>query len=206
VFGAFMHQGQICMSTERIVVDEKVAEEFVARLRERVSALKVGPDAPLGAVIDIETVNRLRALIDDAVTRGATLVCGGSGEGVYFKPTVVDHVTRAMRLYHDESFGPIVGITRVSGDEEAIQVANDTEYGLVAAVFGRDLTRALAVAQRIDAGMCHINSATVQDEPQMPFGGTKASGVGRFGGNAGVHEFTELRWVSIATEPRHYPL
>jgi len=206
IFGAFMHQGQICMSTERIVVDEKVADDFVARLRERASALKVGPDAPLGAVIDLETVNRLRALIDDALSRGATLVCGGTGEGVYFKPTVVDHVTTAMRLYHEESFGPIVGITRVAGDEAAIQAANDTEYGLVAAVFTRDLTRALAVAQRIDAGMCHINSATVQDEPQMPFGGTKASGVGRFGGSAGVHEFTELRWLSIATEPRHYPI
>jgi benzaldehyde dehydrogenase (NAD) len=206
VFGAFMHQGQICMSTERIIVDEKVADEFVARLRERTSALRVGPEAPIGAVVDLETVHRVRALIDDAVTRGATLVCGGSGEGVYFKPTVVDHVTSAMRLYHEESFGPIVGVTRVAGDEAAVHAANDTEYGLVAAVFGRDLTRALSVAQRIDTGMCHINSATVQDDPQMPFGGTKASGLGRFGGSAGVHEFTELRWLSIATEPRHYPI
>jgi acyl-CoA reductase-like NAD-dependent aldehyde dehydrogenase len=207
IFGAFMPQGQIGMSTERIIVDQKVADEFVKRFSARAAALKVGNDASsvLGPVVDKSTVDRLQTLIADATQRGAKVLCGGTNEGVYFKATVVDHVTHEMRLFREESFGPIVGVTRVNGDDEAVRVANDSDYGLTSAVFGSDISRALGVAQRIDAGMCHINSPTVQDEPQMPFGGTKASGVGRFGGQAGVAEFTELRWLSIATTPRHYP-
>jgi len=208
VFGSFMNQGQICMSTERVVVDDKIADAFVERFAARSSALKVGAPSdptPIGPVVDVSTVERLTRLIKDAVRQGAKLVCGGTGEGVYFKPTIVDRVTRDMQLYHEESFGPIVAIVRVSGDDEAVRVANDSEYGLSSAVFGRDLSRAISVAQRVEAGMCHINSPTVQDEPQMPFGGVKASGLGRFGGLAGVSEFTELRWLSIAMQPRHYP-
>jgi len=210
VFGAFMHQGQICMSTERIVVDAKVADEFVARLEKRTVALRMGKpaesDAPLAAVVDPSTVTRLRTLVEDAVAKGATVVCGGNGEGVFFKPTVVDHLTREMKLFREESFGPIVGVVRVRDTDEAVAVANDSEYGLSAAVFGSDIARALAVARRIDSGICHINSPTVQDEAQMPFGGTKASGSGRFGGRAAIHEFTDLRWITIATQPRHYPI
>ena len=208
VFGSFMNQGQICMSTERVVVDEKIADAFVERFGKRAAALKVGgptDPTPIGPVVDPSSAERVTRLIQDAVKQGAKLVCGGSGDGVYFKPTIVDRVTRDMQLYHEESFGPIVAIVRVSGDDEAVRVANDSEYGLSAAVFGRDVSRAISVAQRIESGMCHINSPTVQDEPQMPFGGVKASGFGRFGGLAGVNEFTELRWLSIALQPRHYP-
>jgi benzaldehyde dehydrogenase (NAD) len=210
-FGAFMHQGQICMSTERIIVDEKVADEFVALLRSKAEALRVarpGSDdqAQLGAVVDLATVARLDSLIQDAVQKGARVVCGGTSRGVLFAPTVVDHLTPAMKLFRDESFGPVVGVMRVSGVDAAVAAANDTEYGLSAAVFGRDVGRALAVARRIDSGICHVNGPTVHDEPQMPFGGTKASGYGRFGGRAGVHEFTELRWITVSTEPRHYPI
>ena len=110
-----------------------------------------------------------------------------------------------MRIYGEESFGPVVTVVRVGSAEEAIRVANDTEYGLAAAVFGRDIARALAVARRIESGICHINAPTVHDEPQMPFGGMKASGYGRFGGKAAIDEFTELRWVTIQTGPRPYP-
>lgn len=208
VFGSFMNQGQICMSTERVIVDDKIADKFVERFGARAAALKVGAPTdptPIGPVVDLGTVERLTRLIKDAVQQGAKLVCGGTGEGVYFKPTIVDRVTRDMQLYHEESFGPIVAIVRVAGDDEAVRVANDSEYGLSSAVFGRDLSRALSVAQRVESGMCHINSPTVQDEPQMPFGGVKSSGLGRFGGLAGVHEFSELRWISIAMQPRHYP-
>jgi acyl-CoA reductase-like NAD-dependent aldehyde dehydrogenase len=119
--------------------------------------------------------------------------------------TVVDKVTPAMRLFDEESFGPVVSVIRVDGEEEAIGVANDTEYGLSAAVFTRDIARGLRVAQQIESGICHINGPTVHDEAQMPFGGTKASGYGRFGGKAAINEFTELRWVTIQTEPMHYP-
>ena len=111
-----------------------------------------------------------------------------------------------MRIYDEESFGPVISVIRVQGVEEAVRVANDTEYGLSAAVFGRDIGRALAVARRIEAGICHVNSATVHDEAQMPFGGVKASGYGRLGGEAGIHEFTDLRWVTFTGTPGDYPL
>ena len=119
---------------------------------------------------------------------------------------MLDHVTPAMRVYGEESFGPLVSVVRVSGVDEAVRVANDTEYGLASAVFGRDIARAMSVARRIESGICHINGPTVADEAQMPFGGVKDSGYGRFGGRAGIAEFTELRWITIATGPGHYPI
>jgi acyl-CoA reductase-like NAD-dependent aldehyde dehydrogenase len=111
-----------------------------------------------------------------------------------------------MRLYRDESFGPVVGLIRVADEEEAIRVANDTAHGLAASVFTKDIVRGLRVARRIQSGICHINGPTVHDEPQMPFGGLGASGYGRFGGKAGIDFFTELRWITIAGEPGHYPI
>jgi vanillin dehydrogenase len=209
-FGAFMHQGQICMSTERIVVDEKVADEFVKRLGEKAKSLRVGNpregEFPLAAMVDKNAADAVRKLVDDAVAKGATLVCGGPGSGVFMPPTVVDKVNSSMRIYREESFGPVVSVIRANGVDDAVTKANDTEYGLSAAVFGQDISRAVAVAQRIDSGICHVNSPTVQDEAQMPFGGTKSSGYGRFGGKAGIAEFTELRWITISTKPRHYPI
>jgi acyl-CoA reductase-like NAD-dependent aldehyde dehydrogenase len=208
-FGAYMNQGQICMSTERLVVDARVADEFVDRLAAKVKTLRAGVPGTegcvLGAMVSLDAADRVRAMIDDAVNKGATLVTGGQVEGTIMQPALLDHVTPAMQIYRDESFGPVAGVVRVQSVEEAITVANDNEYGLAASVFGRDVNRALAVARQIDSGICHINSATVQDEPQMPFGGVKGSGYGRFGGKAGIDEFTELRWMSIQTETPHYP-
>jgi vanillin dehydrogenase len=111
-----------------------------------------------------------------------------------------------MKIYYEESFGPVVSVVRVSSDEEAVRVANDTAYGLTAAVFSKDIPRALGIARRLQTGMCHINGATVHDEAQMPFGGSKESGYGRFGGRAGIEQFTELRWITINTTPPHYPI
>jgi acyl-CoA reductase-like NAD-dependent aldehyde dehydrogenase len=159
----------------------------------------------LGSVIDRRTVERCNALIDDALAKGAKLLCGGKADNTVMPATLLDHVTPDMNIYREESFGPVKPIIRVKDVDDAVACANDTEYGLSASVFGRDISRALQVAARIDSGICHVNSPTVQDEAQMPFGGVKSSGIGRFGGRAGVNEFTELRWLTIQTTPRHYP-
>ncbi|WP_321927467.1 aldehyde dehydrogenase [Paraburkholderia guartelaensis] len=210
IFGAFANSGQICMSTERIIVDEKVADEFVARLAARARALPLGDPrgkdpVVLGSVIDMSTVERCNAMIDDALAKGAKLLCGGTSNSTLVPATLLDRVTPDMKIYREESFGPVKPVVRVNGVEDAIACANDNEYGLSAAVFGRDMARAYEVAKRIEAGICHVNGPTVHDEAQMPFGGMKASGFGHFGGRAGVHEFTDLRWLTLQTTPRQYP-
>ena len=209
-FGAFANSGQICMSTERIVVDRKLADDFAARFAKKARSLPLGDPrgadpVVLGSVIGLGTVEHCNALIDDALAKGAKLLCGGKADSTLMPATVLDHVTRAMRIYHEETFGPVKCIVRVDGVEQAVSCANDNEYGLAAAVFGRDLGRAIEVARRIESGICHVNGPTVHDEAQMPFGGVKGSGMGRFGGLAGVEEFTELRWITVQTGPRHYP-
>lgn len=208
-FGAFANSGQICMSTERLVVDAKIADAFVAKLAERARGLPLGDPRQgpvvLGSVVDRSTVERCNALIDDALAKGATLVTGGRADSTLMPATLIDHVTPAMRIYREEAFGPVKGIVRVDGVEAAVACANDNEFGLSAAVFGRDIARALQVARRIESGICHVNGPTVHDEAQMPFGGVKGSGYGRFGGRAGIEAFTELRWVTVQTSERHYP-
>jgi vanillin dehydrogenase len=209
-FGSFMHQGQICMSTERIVIDRSVAEEFAHKLGERASALTVGDpreqDTQIGPLVNEDALARVTEHFEDAVAKGAKVITGGKANGLYFNPTVLTNVTPEMRVYSEESFGPIVAIVPVDGIDEAVRVANDTEYGLSSAIFSRDIDAALSVAARLQTGMCHINDATVNDEPPMPFGGVKHSGWGRFGGKAALEEFTELRWITIQDGPRHYPI
>jgi vanillin dehydrogenase len=209
-FGAFMHQGQICMSTERIVIDSSVADEFGERLAERAAAMKVGdprdPETAIGPLVNGAAVDRVKALVDDAVSKGARVLTGGEADGPVYRPTVLAGVTPEMRIYSEESFGPVVSIVPVESVDQAVEVANDTEYGLSSAVFSADVDAALEVARRLDTGMCHVNDTTVHDEPQMPFGGVKASGWGRFGGQAALEEFTELRWITVQEEPRQYPI
>jgi benzaldehyde dehydrogenase (NAD) len=209
-FGAFFHQGQICMSTERIVVDRSVAEPFAELLAARASALKVGdprdPETQIGPLINEAALQRVGEMVDDARSRGARVLSGGEADGPCYPPTVLLGVESGMRAYDEESFGPLASIVVVDGTDEAIDVANDTEYGLSAAIWSADVPAALELAQRIQSGICHINDTTVQDEPQMPFGGVKASGWGRFGGRAALDEFTELRWITIQESERHYPI
>lgn len=209
-FGAFMNQGQICMSTERIIVVDAVADAFVAKFAAKVAKLGVGDPregkAALGAVIDRKTVDHVDTLVHDALSAGGVLVSGGAAEGVLMPAHVIDRVTPAMRLFREESFGPVVAVIRARDEAEAIALANDTEYGLSASVFTRDVARGLKVARAIRSGICHVNGPTVHDEAQMPFGGVKASGYGRFGGKAGIDAFTELRWITVETEPGHYPI
>jgi benzaldehyde dehydrogenase (NAD) len=209
-FGAFMNQGQICMSTERIIVVDAVAADFVKRFAAKAKSLATGDPregkTPLGAVVDQKTVTHVNSLIDDATAKGASIVAGSKAEHVLMPATVVDGVTQAMKIYRDESFGPVVGIIRAKDEADAIRIANDSEYGLAAAVFTRDTARGLRVARQIRSGICHINGPTVHDEAQMPFGGVGASGYGRFGGKAGIEQFTELRWITLETQPGHFPI
>jgi acyl-CoA reductase-like NAD-dependent aldehyde dehydrogenase len=207
-FGAFMNQGQICMSTERIIVDEKIADTFVEKLAAKAAKLPAGDPrghVVLGSLIDLGPAQKMDELIEDAVTKGARVVAGGKRHGTVVEATVIDKVSDEMRLYHEESFGPVKPIIRVKGVEEAIRVANDTDYGLAAAVFSQDVRKAMAVAGRIQSGICHINGPTVSDEAQMPFGGVKGSGYGRFGGKAAIDQFTDLRWITIEDPQQHYP-
>lgn len=210
VFGAFLYQGQICMSTERFVVDEAVADAFVARFAERVNALETGlpaksPGCVIGPMIGQGSVQRINHLLDDAVNKGATIVTGGLAETALMGPTLVDCVTREMAIYDEETFGPVTTIVRVKGAEQALAVANDTAYGLSSSIFSRDVTKALGLASRLDAGCVHINGATVQNEPQAPYGGMKKSGYGRFDGSAVIEEFTEVKWVTLEPSGQPYP-
>ncbi|VWC16733.1 aldehyde dehydrogenase [Burkholderia lata] len=209
-FGAFFNQGQICMSTERVIVDRKVADEFIEKLIAKARTLKAGdpmqPGSVLGTLESEASARRIQLLVEDAHEKGARLPLGCEVNGAIMQPVIVENVSHDMKLYADESFGPVVTVQRVDGDEGALAVANDSEFGLSAAVFSRDIARALSVAKRIESGICHINGPTVHDEAQMPFGGVKASGYGRFGSRASIAEFTDLRWITVKTAPAHYPI
>ena len=209
-YGAFFHQGQVCISTERLIVHEDVVDTFIEALRARAERLTVGDpgkaESKLGPMISEQAAARVKGLIDDALMKGAKLIAGGRQQGAYLDATILDGITPNMRIYYEETFGPVASVIRCCDVDEAVSIANDTEYGLAAAVFSRDVARALDVARRLETGICHINAATIYDEPQMPFGGVKASGWGRFGGRAGIDEFTELRWVTVQSGKQDYPI
>ena len=210
-FGSYFNQGQICMSTDRIIVSSGVADAFVGKLAAKVTSMKAGKPGTegciLGAMVSPEAAARVKRLVEDATGKGARLATGAVQlDGAVLQPVLLDGLTPGMELYKEEAFGPVVTVLRAANDDEAVRLANDSEYGLSASVFSKDIGRALAVAKRIESGICHINSSTVHDEAQMPFGGVKSSGYGRFGGKAGVAEFTELRWITIQTTHRHYPV
>jgi acyl-CoA reductase-like NAD-dependent aldehyde dehydrogenase len=210
-FGAFMNSGQICMSTERIIVDAAVAGSFADKLAERAGHLVAGdPRAEgtvIGPVVDDASRQHVLDLIEDARSKGARVLTGGTHSGGnVLTPAVVADVTPQMRLYSEESFGPVVAVLTAADADDAVRLANDSDYGLSASVFTGNDERGLAIADRIDSGICHVNGSTVHDEPPMPFGGVKASGWGRFGGTAALHEFTELRWITVQHGERHYPI
>ena len=208
-FGGFLHQGQICMSTRRVIVVKSVAQEFTEKFVKKVATFKVGnpkePDTIIGPIINQQQFNQVKDRVEAAVRDGAKIVCGGKSEGLCYYPTVLTSVKFDTAFSCEETFGPVVSVTEVKDAEEAVAVANDTRYGLSASVFTGDLAKGLAIAERIESGIVHINDQTVHDEPQVPFGGIKDSGWGRFGGQAALEEFTELRWISMQRTPRHYP-
>ena len=209
-FGSFMHQGQICMSVEKVLVHEKIFDQFLPEFIRRAKALKVGDptrDAAniIGPLINDRQVARVKDQIDDAVAKGATIALGGGVNGRFVEPTILLNVTRDMKVYKDETFGPVVPVIPFATDEEAIAMANDTEYGLSSGIITRDESRALSIANRLETGMCHVNCSSVNDEPHVPFGGSKASGMGRHGGRGSQETFTETRWITLDRGGRPFP-
>jgi len=208
-WGAFLHQGEICMSTERIIVDKGVAEEFTGKLRDRAEALPMGdptdPAVAIGPLIDTTALEKVHAHVQEAIASGGTLVTGGKFDNLVYHPTVVTDVTPEMRLFKEQTFGPVAPIVVVEDEEQALSVANNSTYGLSAGILTNDFTRALDMAMRLETGIVHIGDQTVNDEPQAPFGGVKGSGYGRFGGQAALDEFTELRWINVQRVPRTFP-
>ncbi len=209
VFGGFLHQGQICMSTRRVIVEKEIAKEFIEKFVKKALTIKVGdphePDTIVGPLINEYQLTQVKNSVEAAVGGGAKIMCGGKADGPCYYPTVLTNVKPDMVFACEEIFGPVVSVIEVDNEEEAIAVANGTPYGLAAAVFTRDFGKGMAVAERIESGTIHINDQTVACEPQAPFGGVKESGWGRFGGKAEMDEHSELRWITMRTTPRQYP-
>ncbi|MGC3976708.1 MAG: aldehyde dehydrogenase family protein [Nitrospira sp.] len=209
VFGKFIHQGQICMITNRIIVDATIYDQFVERFTTRVRSLKVGDpnsgDTAIGPIINKSQMEGLLTHIEQARSNGARQTAGGAPKGLLLPPHVFADVTPDMQIAQEEMFGPVVSIIKVTGEAEAIHVANDTEYGLSSAVFTRNVERGVRVALQVKAGMTHVNDQPVNDLPNCPFGGEKNSGLGRFGGDWIIEEFTTDHWVSVQHTPRQYP-
>lgn len=209
-FGAWLHQGQICMATGRILATEKVGKSLVERLADKANHLPVGDpmsgQVALGPIISERQLKHVDAIVQDSVAAGARIKAGGTYEKLFYRPTVLDSVTPGMRAFEEEIFGPVASVTTVSSDEEAIKLANQTEYGLSASIISRSISRALAIGNRLNVGLLHINDQTVHDEPHIPFGGRGASGNGgRIGGPANWEEFTQWQWVTIKDTPPRYP-
>lgn len=209
-FGAFLHQGQICMASGRILVQRKIASDFTARLAARASHLPVGNPATenvaMGPLISESQLKRVHAIVEETVSQGAKLETGGTYEGLFYRPTVLSGVTPAMRAYRDEVFGPVASVIAFDSDEEAVEIANDTDYGLSAAVISPSVGRALAIGERIRSGLLHINDQTVADEVANPFGGRGASGNGgNIGGPANWDLFTQWRWITVSDTPSPKP-
>jgi acyl-CoA reductase-like NAD-dependent aldehyde dehydrogenase len=208
-FGAFLHQGQICMSARRIIVERGIADEFTERLAEKTSGLKLGDpkehDTIIGPLITEQALETVKGRVDDAVSKGARVLAGGNAVGTCFEATLLADVPADSDFAKLETFGPVVAIEVVDTPEQAVERANATTYGLAAGILTSDPDRGLALAGALESGIVHVNDQPVHDEPQMPFGGVKESGWGRFGGTAAIDEFTELRRVTVQSGTRPFP-
>ncbi|ARS88756.1 aldehyde dehydrogenase family protein [Natrarchaeobaculum aegyptiacum] len=209
IFGSFMHQGQICISINRHLVHESIYDEYVTQFVDRAASLPVGDpldeETIVGPIINEDERDTVLEYVERSVEQGATVELGGSGDGLFVEPTVLSGMTNDMAAACNEHFGPVAPIVPFADDEEAVELANATEYGLAASVHSREIRRARTVADAIDAGMVHINDQPINNEPHVPFGGMKASGMGRYNSEWIIDEFTEPKWTSIQHEPREYP-
>ena len=212
IFGSYFHQGQICMATNRVIVDAAVHDEFVDRFVERARGLRAGDpgaaDTDIGPIINAKQVDSIQDKINRATDDGARLLVSGEPSG----PTgqvLPPHVLTGgndVATAAEEVFGPVATIIKAGGEQEALRIANDTAYGLSSGVYTGDAGRGLRFALDIDAGMTHVNDTTVNDEINTAFGGEKDSGIGRFGGEWAIEEFTTDRWISVQHQPRQFPL
>jgi acyl-CoA reductase-like NAD-dependent aldehyde dehydrogenase len=208
-FGAFLHQGQICMSARRIIVERPIADRFVERLADKTSGLKAGDpkehDTIIGPLINESALDMVKGRVDEAVQKGAKVLAGGEAVGPCYRATLLADVPEDSEFARLETFGPVAAIEVVDSADEAVERANATDYGLASGILTSDTDKGFALAQRIEAGIVHVNDQPVGDEPQMPFGGVKESGWGRFGGSAAIQEFTDLHWVTIQRGPHPFP-
>ncbi len=208
-FGIFFHQGQVCMANSRLIVEAPIFDEFCAKLAARTKTYKVGdprdPNTVIGPLIRPTQCAFIDQHVKDAVDKGAKVLAGGTHTGNFYQPTIVAGVTKDMRIYSEESFGPITSVIKVDSAEAALEVANDTSYGLSSGVITNDLQKAFDLALRLEAGMVHINDTTVADEPHVAFGGIKNSGVGREGGRYSMEEMTEMKWITVQLGQRQFP-
>ncbi|NMB50958.1 MAG: aldehyde dehydrogenase family protein, partial [Bacteroidales bacterium] len=208
-FSAFIHQGEVCMSTDRVIVEESIVEEFTEKLINIVSNMPVGdprkPETFIGPIISDNQLKIIHELVEDAVTKGAKLHTGGKYKDRLYQPTVLSNINKDMKIYYEETFGPVTSIIPVKDEKEAAEVANDTNYGLSAGVVTQDIEKALFLAENIDAGMVHVNNGSIDADAVVPFGGVKESGVGREGGEYSIREFTEVKWVTMQKEKMQFP-
>jgi aldehyde dehydrogenase (NAD+) len=209
IFGSFFHQGQICMRINRHLVHRSIYEEYVRKFTERTGSLVWGdpndPSTNIGPVINEKQKMKIMKLIKQSVEQGAKVTTGGQAHGLVIEPTVMRDVKNNYSVAQNETFGPVAPIIAFESDEEAVELANDTPFGLSGSVHSRDLQRAYQVASRVETGMIHINDQTFNDEPHVPYGGVKSSGMGRYNSEAVMDELTELKWISFQLHPRNYP-
>jgi acyl-CoA reductase-like NAD-dependent aldehyde dehydrogenase len=209
-FGAFFHQGQICMSARRIIVEQPIADALTERLAAKTKSLKAGDpkeqDTIIGPLITEDAVATVKSRVDDVVAEGAKVLAGGAADGSVYQATLLTDVPKDSEFARVETFGPVAMVDVVGSADEAVERANDTTYGLSAGIITSDPDRGLALAQRIESGIVHVNDQPVADEPQMPFGGVKDSGFGRFGGTAAINEFTDIRWVTVKSGTHPFPI
>lgn len=208
-FGIFLHQGQVCMASSKVIVEAPLFDAFAEKFKAKTATIKVGdprdPETVIGPLIRARQCDFIDSQLADATEKGASVLMGGTHEGQFYQPTVLEGVTPEMRIYHEESFGPVVSLFRAQDEEDALRIANDTEYGLSAALITNDLQKAMDLSLRLESGMVHVNDTTISDEPHVPFGGVKNSGFGREGGRYSLEELTEVKWVTIQMGKRAFP-
>lgn len=209
-FGKFLHQGQICMALNRIIVAKEIHDDFVKQFVKLVSQLKYGdpsdPSTFVGPLINKEQIERIQTDLNESIEQGAELIYGGKVEGCLMQPTVLKNVKNDMPIAQNEIFGPVAAIIKADNEDEAVEMANDSPYGLSGSIFTEDLHHGTHLAMKIETGMIHINDQSVNDEAHVAFGGEKDSGVGRFNGEWAIDKFTTVKWISVQSGYREFPI